>query len=310
LLHIKTADNWPIFSTLEPKLDRKKGSAEYEVGNFSLLADAQILLGKDLKLYKVPEAPIPLFIAVYAEEKASLQGLGEKSLKALRGLADYFGFIPMPHYTVIYEFLEPISDRHNYGFNMEHLNSMTASNDTSRARLTTDPEAGYGTIVHHMGHSWIPLRSYGRGYRPFQWQTAPLIETIWLNEGFIWYIAYYYVMDRTRILNLFNNVVENAPTFIWEKSLRELSLLGSTQYSLDFRIGKNLFSRGALLARELDVFIQQESKGTKSFKDAVLGLMKWTEEKNRAFDYDEIEPIMSTATGIDLKNIWQKWQNE
>ncbi len=70
---------------------------------------------------------------------------------------------------------------------------MTASMDISRAVIEYDSNANIGSIVHHMGHSWVPLRSYGTGYRPFEWQTAPIIETIWLNEGFatwseaIWY---------------------------------------------------------------------------------------------------------------------------
>jgi len=99
-------------------------------------------------------------------------------LLALEGLSEYFGYTPMPHYTMCYEFLKPLPDRHDYGFNMEHLNSMTASMSTLNAILDYNPKAKIGSIVHHIGHSWIPLRSYDKGYRPFEWQTAPLIETI------------------------------------------------------------------------------------------------------------------------------------
>lgn len=307
-LEVQTSQDWPIFSTLRPTTNRKYGQDIYDVEDFSMLADAQFLLGSAVQLFQVHDAQIPLFVAVYTESKVDIKEIGRRGNLALNGLADYFGYIPMPHYTLCYEFLIPFSDRHDYGFSMEHMNSMTASFDTSRAVVKYDPDAQMGSIVHHIGHSWLPLRSYGTGYRPFEWQTAPLVETIWLNEGFIWYVAYYHVLGNKSILNRFNNIVKNAPDYIQQKSLKDLSLLGSTQYSLDFRIGMNLFSRGALLAHDLDVFIQKETNGRKTFKDVMLGLLKWTEVNQRAFEYDEIASIISTAVDVDISAIWKKWQ--
>ena len=308
VLEIKTSLDWPIFSTLRPSTERKYGVESYTVENFALLADAQYLLGSAVQVFQVKKAKIPLFVAAYSETPISIEEIGRMGSLSLDGLGKYFGYIPMPYYTMCYEFLTPFSERHEYGFSMEHMNSMTASLDTSRAIVEYDPNARIGGIVHHMGHSWLPLRSYGLGYRPFEWQTAPLIETIWLNEGFIWYVSYYNVLNDKAILDFFNKTTDNAPDYIKKKTLKDLSLLGSTQYSLDFRIGKNLFSRGALLAYDLDKFIQKETNGQKSFKNAILGLLKWTEANKRAFEYNEIESIMSEATGVDLHHIWGKWQ--
>ncbi len=308
ILEINTLKDWPIFSTLLPSIDRKFGTNKYYVENFNSLADAQYLLGNGVLIFNVKEAQIPLFVATYSETSIDMEEIGRRGLLALNGLFEYFGYIPMPHYTMCYEFLTPLSDRHDYGFNMEHMNSMTASLDTSQAISNYNPNAKIGSIVHHMGHSWIPLRSYGIGYRPFEWQTAPLIDTIWLNEGFIWYISYYSILDNKNILTLFSKTLENAPTYIQKKSLKELSLLGSTQYSMDFRIGRNLFSRGALLAHELNLKILSSTNSQKSFKDALLGLLKWTEINKRPFKYDEIETIISEAVGVDISDIWNKWQ--
>ncbi len=308
VLKIKAYENWPIFSTLRPSTERKYGMDSYNVENFALLADAQYLLGNGVQILEVKKAPIPLFVAAYSEIFIDIEEIGRRGSLALNGLLNYFGYIPMPHYTLFYEFLDPISKRHDYGFNMEHMNSMSSSNATSKAIISYDPKARIGTIVHHMGHSWLPLRSYGSGYRPFEWQTAPLVETIWLNEGFIWYVSYYNIMDNKKILDFFNQTIDEAPVYIQKKSLKNLSFLGSTQYSLDFRIGKNLFSRGALLAHDLDVFIQKETNGQKSFKDVMLALLKWTELNNRAFEYHEIEPIISKSVGVDISSIWNHWQ--
>ncbi|MFD0860921.1 hypothetical protein ACFQ1M_01765 [Sungkyunkwania multivorans] len=305
-LTIKSDASWPIFTTLDPT-QHFLAEHSMNVTDYAELVDAQYLLGKDLQLLEVEGAKIPLVIAVYAETAIDINEIGRRALLSLEGLSEYFGYIPMPHYTLCYEFLEPLSDEHDYGFSMEHMNSMTASLDTSSAIKEVDGDAKIGGIVHHMGHSWIPLRSYGEGYRPYDWGTAPIIETIWLNEGFIWYVMTQ-VLESPEGLQFFRGVLASAPPFIKEKSLKELSRLGSTQYSLDFDIGRNLFSRGALMAYEMDTKIKSSTNGEKSFKDALLGLLQWTEENQRAFKYEEIIPILSKSTGVDLTNIWSKWQ--
>lgn len=304
-LMINTDPSWPIFSTLRPDTHRKYGTDSYEAENFAELVDAQYLLGAGVQVIRVEEAQIPLFVAAYTETTVALEGIGDIGLVSLQKLTDYFGYVPMPHYTLVYEFLKPISERHDYGFNMEHLNSMTAHRDISREY---NPNRDLGTILHHMGHSWMPLRSWGEGYRPFAWQVAPLLETIWLNEGFIWYVSYANILDNEQIVKWWKSNMDTAPDFIKTKTLQELSLLGSTQYASDFRIGKNLFSRGALMAYDLDAYIQKQTNGEKSFKDAMLGLLHWSNENQRAFKYNEIEPIMSRATGVDLSTIWNTWQ--
>ncbi|WNH10445.1 hypothetical protein [Thalassobellus suaedae] len=139
--------------------------------------------------------------------------------------------------------------------------------------------------------------------------SSTLIETIWLNEGFIWYVSFQQILSDEGILNWWKSNMDNAPDFIKNKTLKELSLLGSTQYASDFRIGKNLFSRGALMAYDLDEYIQKQTNGEKSFKDAMLGLLNWSNENQRAFKFNEIESIISQATGVDLSPIWNKWQN-
>lgn len=303
---INTDPSWPVFSTLRPDTNRKFGTDSYEAENYAELVDAQYLLGKGVQVIRVEEAQIPLYVAAYAATTDNLEGIGNTGLSSLQKLADYFGYVPMPHYTLVYEFLKPISARHDYGFNMEHLNSMTAHRDITQEYT---PNRDLGSIIHHMGHSWIPLRSWGEGYRPFAWQVAPLIETIWLNEGFIWYVTFQSILQDETRLNWWKSNMDNAPDFIKTKTLKELSLLGSTQYASDFRIGKNLFSRGALMAHDLDDYIQKQTNGKKSFKEAILGLLNWSKENQRAFKYNEIEPIMSEATGVDLSSVWNKWQN-
>lgn len=305
-LTLQSDINWPIFTTLKPSLN-KNNKITLSASNYDMLADAQYLFGSAVNVLQVKDAPIPLFVAMYAEGEINIKEIARRGLLSLQGLNNYFGYIPMPHYTLCYEFLKPYSKDHTYGFYMEHMNSMTASTSMEKAITEYESDANIFSIVHHIGHSWIPLRSYGYGYRPFDWSTAPNIETIWLNEGFIWY-ASSIITNKPNTISFFKRVIENAPNHIKKMSLKELSLLGSSKYSLDFNIGRNLFSRGGLMAYDMDVEIKLVTKNKNSFKDALIGLLNWTQENNRAFDYCEIETIMSKATGVDLGDIWQKWQ--
>lgn len=307
-LTISSDAEWPVFTTLQPTVNRTN-KLNLSVPDYAKLVDAQYLLGNDVQVFKVKDAEIPFFVAAYAETKINIQEIGRRGLLSLQGLSDYFGYLPMPHYTICYEFLKPYSEEHSYGFYMEHLNSMTASTTIPYAITEYEPKANIFGIIHHMGHSWIPLRSYGKGYRPFDWGSAPIIETIWLNEGFIWYVTSI-ITESPNTIDFFNRIIENAPSYIKEKSLKELSQLGSSQYSGDFNIGRNLYSRGALMAYEMDNEIKKATNNKKTFKDALIGLLNWTKQKDRAFEYNEIETILSESSGLDLSKIWLKWQNK
>lgn len=306
-LTIETSHDWPIFSTLQPTMERPRAEATFPVNNYAELADAQYLMGEGLQLLKVEEADIPFFAAVYSEAEVNMKAVGQMGQLALEKLDDYFGFTPMPHYTMVYEFLNPRTPQHTYNFSIEHKNSMTATFASSEAIQVFKPQdRRLRSLIHHIGHSWIPLRAYGEGYRPFAWQVAPLIETIWLHEGFIWYVLYE-VTGTEALINYFRQNVDDAPDFIKRLSLKEISFLASTQYSSDFRIGRNVFSRGALLAYDLDQLITEKTNGEKSFKDVLLNLYRWAEKNQKAFPYEELPDIMGEGLGVDLSGVWAKW---
>jgi predicted metalloprotease with PDZ domain len=110
------------------------------------------------------------------------------------------------------------------------------------------------------------------------------------------------------LIKMFRETVDSAPDFIKRLSLKELSYLASTQYSSDFRIGRNAFSRGALLAYELDQLITEKTGGQKSFRDALLNLYRWSQEHQQALPYEEIVVIMGEGLGVDLEEVWERWK--
>ncbi|HYL69404.1 MAG TPA: hypothetical protein VEX69_09570, partial [Candidatus Limnocylindria bacterium] len=219
------------------------------------------------------------------------------------------------------ELLRPISDRHEYGFSMEHLESGTFYFDTKQA-ISSQPdarlrEARRFNYAHHMAHSWIPKHAYGAGYLPFEWEMAPIIDTIWFSEGFARYAAIEAFAEampekesqnyRRQQLERLRGIVDSAPPFLRKMALDDLSRAGSFLYAEDFRVGMNLFSRGALMAAEMDDFIRTRTQGKKSLRDALHHLLEWSERNHRAFRTEELPAIFREATGVDTKHILDRW---
>ena len=147
----------------------------------------------------------------------------------------------------------------------------------------------------------------------------PVIDTIWFNEGFARYAAIEALADgmpvaegaafRSRQLATLRQVVDDASDFIRRLPLLVLSREASFMYSLDFRIGKNTYARGALMAAEIDDRIRTQTKGTKSLRDSLRFLLRWTQHNQRPFEVEELPTIFTDATGVEVRDIFANWLN-
>jgi len=91
-------------------------------------------------------------------------------------------------------------------------------------------------------------------------------------------------------------------------SLQQLSQIASTMYGADFRLGRSVYSRGALMAIEMNNYLIEKSSGKKSMKDVFRFLYDWAKENKRPFSMEEFPRLINKACGIDLSRIYQKWQ--
>jgi predicted metalloprotease with PDZ domain len=319
-LEVAAPAGWPVFSTLAPQAPVSVAAPSANARDYYALADSQIVMGPKLQLRRV-EGKVPLFLAVYAECEEDLAEEGALARDALDKVIAYFEKPPFSSYTVQLELLRPVSDRHEYGFSMEHLESGTFYFDIKEALTShADPrlrETRRFNYAHHMAHSWIPKHAYGVGYLPFEWEMAPIIDTIWFNEGFARYAAIEAFAEampekesqnyRRQQLERLRQNVDSAPTFLRKMSLEDLSRAGSFLYSEDFRVGMNLFSRGALMAAEMDDLIRAQTQGKKSLRGALRYLLDWSERNHRAFRTEELPVIFRDATGVETKSILDRW---
>ncbi|HMD32398.1 MAG TPA: hypothetical protein VKG84_10850 [Candidatus Acidoferrales bacterium] len=313
VLHVVAPKGWPVFSTLAP------AGGEMRAGNFYALADAQIVMGPAFHARQVQyagEKRVPLHLVYYSEVPVDGARLETISGQAVAAMLDYFdvpGPAPFAHYTVFLEFLKPASPKHEYGFGMEHMESFHAALAAADADPAAFPDARLRYhIAHHVAHAWIPKRSYGEGYYPFTWASAPQIDTIWFSEGFAQYAAIAALAttedQRQQMLDRrFRSVLRETTPELRHMPLRELSLLASTQYATDFRIGQLTFARGGLMAAEMDDYIQSETHGQKTLRDALRFLIAWSAQNHRAFRIEDLPVRFREATGADITPILEKW---
>jgi predicted metalloprotease with PDZ domain len=319
-LVVNVPEGWPVLTTLAPKVPAPTTTAHAEAPDYYTLADAQILMGPELQLRRF-DGKIPLILAVYSEAAVDLDAQGALAHQALDEVQAYFGDTPIPQYTVQLEFFKPLPG-HDYNFSQEHIDSGTFSFSVDRrlnAPLTRERrESILGNYAHHIAHSWIPKRAYGTGYRPFTWELAPVIDTIWFNEGFARYAAIESVgigmapaeaaAFRDGQLSRLRKILDNAPVFIKKMPLDVLSREASFLYAVDFRTGKNIFARGALMAAEMDDRIRAKTNGEKSLRDALRALLAWSEKNQRAFQLEEMMQVFTQSTGVDVRDILIRWQ--
>lgn len=320
-LRIDAPEDWSVFTTLAPGVPAPLGSASADADGFYALADSQIVLGPEAKLRRL-EGPVPLYLAVYAEGPVDVDLVGRLVSETMEKVVAYFGEAPFAHYTVHMELLRPLSEEHDYGFSMEHMDSSTFYLDEGRGLTPASPareilRTRYN-FAHHFVHAWIPKRAYAAGYFPFTWELAPVLDTIWFSEGFAQYAAMEALADampepegrqyrRTLLERRFESSLREAPLFIRRMPLVELSRVASTRYSQDFRTGKNVFSRGGLMAAEIDAAIREATGGRKRLRDALRFLMAWSYENRRPFEMDDLPEIFRKATGVETRTIYERW---
>ena len=311
LFNAETFSDWSIFATNQPDRSPAKGSFGFNTDNYYTLADGQLFFGTNFRI-KEFKGIVPLFIASYCQTGDEyLDDYGTQGIMSMEILKDYFGEIPFRRYSIMLRKALPIESVSAPALAMEHLQSSTFFGDTSGLRKVPmsqlDMLRTMPTYLHHMSHAFIPLRCYGDTYLPHVMEITPIINNIWFNEGFMWFLAYDTLKNERLRANFFNSTY-NTSSLIKKMSLQQLSQTASTMYGSDFRIGRAIYSRGALMAIEMNEYLKKESGGKKSMKDVFRFLYNWSKESKRPFTMEEFPLLINKACSIDLIAIYKKWQ--
>lgn len=308
---VNTFPAWPIFSTNQPSTSLSQGKLTFSAANYFALADGQIFLGPQFVVREF-KGLVPLFVASYCQSgKEYLDDYGEQGTASLGILQQYFGELPFKHYSIMLlkAMLKDVPPGPSLA--MEHLQSSTFFGDTTGIRRGPISKervlSSMPTYLHHMAHAYIPMRCYGDNYRPYVLEIPPVIRNIWFNEGFLWYLVYD-TLKVPRMMTNFTNSTYETSDIIKKMDLEELSETASMMYGIDFRIGRAIYSRGALMALEMNEYLLKSSNGKKSIRDVLRYLYKWSKQNNRPFTMDEFPGLVNRSCGIDVGHIYNKWQ--
>lgn len=308
---IETFSQWPIFTTIQPSASLTKGTMKFNTDNYYTLADGQTFIGPRFQV-KEFKGLVPLFVASYCQTADEyLDDYGEQEMISMGILKNYFGELPFQHYSIMLRSAIPLEPVSAPTLAMEHLQSSTFFGDTSEIRtkpmskeqiMQTIP-----TYLHHIGHAFLPLRCYGDTYKPYVQEIPPIINNIWFNEGFMWFLPYD-TLKNELWQKIFTNNVYHTSTVINKMSLQQLSQIASTMYGIDFRLGRAVYSRGAMMAIEMNEYLKKKSEGERSMKDVFRYLYEWAKKNQRPFTMEEFPTLLNNACGIDLSTIYKKWQ--
>ncbi|CAF1201614.1 unnamed protein product [Adineta ricciae] len=335
MLNVRSPSNWPIHLTLSPTSQLPYGQAYGLAKNYYHLADSQIYMGPNMSfhslsiLYDKEEHAhkiLPFYVVAYTEDSYNLNVsmVADLSVSAMQNILIYYESMPFLFYTVAIEMIMPLDEQHSYGFSIEHLNSCTINvqygSGVNRNSTQEIIKIFQYNLAHHIQHAWIPKRLFSKFYYPFTFELTPVIDTIWFNEGFGQYIAMdamasvlplneSYEYRQYFIRNRFEHYFNATPLFIKHMSLEYVSMIASSLYSTDFRTGTNVFSRGALLAKEIDEFIQSKTQKRKSLRDGIIYLMQWSEVHQyiTPFSMKQFPLFFLNATNVDVTPILNKW---
>jgi len=308
---VNTIDQWPIFTTNEPTAQMAKGALTFHTKNYYELADGQLFMGTQLRV-KEFKGMVPLFIASYCQTGDEyLDNYGKQGMMSLEILNEYFGELPFKQYSILLRKALPLEPGTAPALGMEHLQSSTFMGDTSEFRsqpmsqqklIETMP-----TYLHHMGHAFLPLRCYGDAYRPYVKEIPPIINNIWFNEGFMWFVPFETLKSEEWEKIFYRNTYKANPQ-IKKMRLQELSQEASLMYGSDFRLGRAVYSRGASMAIEMNIYLKEKTGGKKSMRDVIRFLYYWSKENKRPFTMEEFPLLINKACGVDLTDIYNKWQ--
>lgn len=315
-LTVNAPEAWSVFSTLAPAVPAAPAAVVAQARDFHALADSQMVLGRDLAVRQV-NAKAPLYVVAYSEGRVDVDLLGQIGQQALNALIAYFGAAPFSHYTVVAEFLKPVSHLHEYGFGREHLDSMALSYDDQRS---IHGDAGSANLretlydlAHHMAHAWIPASCAGEGYEPVSWELAPVLDTVWLSEGFAQYVAMVTVggmmgtQTEALVDERFRAALADAPPAIRRMTTVELSRVASTRYRADDRTGRSTSARGGMMAAEMDALIREKSGRQKTLRDGLRRMVSWCGENRRGFRVSEVPGLIKGGSGVDVQAVFDRW---
>ena len=318
-LHIAGHLNKPVQVNISPfpgwnrvatGLDSVEGKQfTYHAGNFDILYDSPILIGKleELRSFKV-EDKLHRMIG-FTPGEFNRDQLMEDLEKIVKASAAIIGDIPYKQYTFI-----PLGPG---GGGIEHLNSTSFS---FNGKGLSDPKSRI-EILHFLAHEYFHHYNVKRirpiELGPFDYDKGSRTKMLWVSEGLTVY--YEYLVVRRAGISTEEDVLNALRTNILayeNKPGRHFQSLAQSSYETwsDGPFGRtgdevnktiSYYQKGPVVGWLLDLAIRNSTQNKKSLDDVMRMLYKkYYKEKNRGFTEAEFRLETENIAGKKLNEIF------
>ncbi|OJJ23896.1 hypothetical protein BKI52_05975 [marine bacterium AO1-C] len=315
-LTIQPYETWEKVTVPLPPTKSKKAFT-YQVPDFDTLVDSPIEIGNH-QVFSFEAANVPHHVAWYGLNKYDEEQLKKDFTAIVDASTDIFQEHPCQEYlTKDYTFIVHILDKKFGG--LEHLNSTSLH----FPRETFATKKGYARFLnltaHEYFHLWNVKRIRPIELGPFDYEQENYTRSLWVAEGFTVYYENIILRKAglikdgkfrkgiaetiTRVENSPGNEVQpvtDASWDAWIKAYRPNENSPNTTISY--------YSKGALIALMLDLYIIQETQAEKSLDDVMRQLYQvYYKEKQRGFSEEEIKQVIEEVAGKKMDGFFEKY---
>jgi predicted metalloprotease with PDZ domain len=301
--------DWRVITELEEVAARPP---TYRAANYDELVDSPIDAGHPLVLTIRPQG-IPHRISICGEGgNYEAHRLEEDFGKIVEASVRLIGESPLQSYT----FFVHLSDVPDGG--LEHA----SSNSAVVLRNSFQPLERYQRLLalqsHEYFHLWNVKRIRPKNLGPFDYTREVNTGLLWWMEGTTDYFSDL-ILRRAGLYTPSKYLEEVAKIAKWvlsapgrnSLSLEELSRISWVDLYQPFEESPNqsvsYYAKGYLVSLCADLEIRHRTETRASLETVVRRL--WTEygKVGRGLDEDELQPVMERATGLDLREFFDRY---
>ena len=309
-IHFNPLDNWQHVEMPLPRLQNPK---TFSCGNYDLLADSPVALGKfDISSYQTAGVP----------HKIVMIGTGNYDLEKVTGDFKKITDVEAEMFDNQHpskQYIHFIQNVDNGGGGLEHLNCHTSQ----VSRWVYDKEEAYlkflGLISHEYFHLWNVKRIRPIELGPFDYNKENYTDLLWVAEGITSYFddlflkrAGFHTEESYLKAVAYNiNRLENQPGRK-VMALNESSKLAWVKAYMTNENSNNVtisyYNKGMLVAWMLDVEIFSATNGSKRLDDVMLELYNtYYRKQARGFTYQEFVETCSAICGKSLQDFFDTY---
>lgn len=223
--------------------------------------------------------------------------------RIVRTINDFWGAVPFPHYTFIYNVTKD-----SYLNGLEHGNSTAIQGPVD---LDKNPHGFFAMSAHEYFHSWNVKRLRPIGLGPFDYSRPAHTTALYVVEGMTEYYTEVMCL-RAGISNaddFFHTICENLAQLERSTGRKFTTLEEASFITWNFGDDRwngaiNYYLKGSLMAVALDLEIREKTNNEKSLDDVMRSLWERFGAPDLPYDPEDVETAIEEVAGQSMESFF------